>query len=303
MDHYPENEKPLEDQDVWTVLRILTWSAGWLKGKQSHPSCNARLDAELLLASVFGFDRMKLFLQLDRPLTKLERDSFKNLLLRRGHGEPVAYILGYRDFYRQRFIVSKDVLVPRPDTELLVESTIKFAKSRRGQVNILDIGTGSGCIAISIAAELPEALVEAWDISEAAIDIAKRNAENLGVHNVNFKVRDGLDLDQSQGLEFDMIVSNPPYIARDEVALLSPETLAYEPRLALFCPKQNGFSFYEAFAKNADNVLKPQGRIFLEVGLNQSAKVAQLFEGSGWEKILIEKDLSGHGRVVSAEKP
>jgi len=303
VDQYPENEKPLEDQDVWTVQRILTWSAGWLKGKQSHPSCNARLDAELLLASVFCIDRMNLFLQLDRPLTKLERDSFKNLLLRRGHGEPVAYILGYRDFYRQRFIVSRDVLVPRPDTELLVESTIKFAKSRPGQINILDIGTGSGCIAISIANELPEALVEAWDVSEPALEIAKRNAENLEILNVRFEVCNGLALDEENSQEFDVIVSNPPYIASDEVALLSPETLAYEPRLALFCPNQNGFSFYEAFAKNAGQALKPGGRIFLEVGVNQSAKVAQLFEGAGWGKILIEKDLSGHGRVVSAEKP
>jgi release factor glutamine methyltransferase len=303
VDHYPENEKSAEDQDVWTVQRILTWSAAWLKAKQNHPSCNARLDAELLLASVFASDRMNLYLQLDRPLTKSERDDFKNLLLRRGQGEPIAYILGYRDFYRQRFIVSKDVLIPRPDTELLVESALNFAKSRRGQIGILDIGTGSGCVAISIAAELPQALVEAWDISEAALDNAQKNAKNLEVHNLSFKACDGLALDQSHGLEFDLIVSNPPYIASDEIALLSPETLAFEPRLALFCPKQNGFSFYEAFAKNAGQALKPGGRIFLEVGVNQSAKVAQLFEGAGWGKILIEKDLSGHGRVVSAEKP
>ena len=240
-------------------------------------------------------------MRLDLPLEKKERDEFKTLLRRRVEGEPIAYILGYRDFYRHRFEVSRSVLIPRPDTEILVEQALTAARGFNAP-RILDIGTGSGCVAISLAAELPEATVEAWDISDEALAVARTNMDAIGVANLTLLPRDALAPDAFRCQQFDVIVSNPPYVARHEVGLMSHETRAYEPEMALFSPDGYGLAFYRCFAERCQEALPPGGKICLEIGLNQAEEVAQLFNAANWRKIEVIKDLAGHDRVICAER-
>ncbi len=285
--------------ESWTVQRVLNWAVPWLKGKLVDPVSAPRLEAELLLAFSLQLDRTSLFLQLDRPLNKQERETFKGLIRRRAESEPLAYILGYRDFYRHRFKVNEAVLIPRPDTETLVESLIMAARTAASP-RILDVGTGSGCIAISVAAEIPTARVVAWDLSQNALDVADHNASALRVANVSFELRDALVFDNLPIDQYDFIVSNPPYVARDETSVMNAETLRFEPKMALFPNEYDGLTFYRAFASSYGRSLRTGGRIFLEVGFNQAARVAQLFIDAGWQKIEVTKDLSGRDRVISA---
>lgn len=287
--------------ESWTVARILAWAAPWLENRMAGEPCNARLESELLLAWALDCDRSKLFLQFDRPLNKGERDRFKDAIKRRSDCEPVAYITGFRDFWRYRFEVNSSVLIPRPDTEILVEEVIAFAKGLESPA-ILDVGVGSGCVGISIAKDIPTATVTGWDISDQALAIASRNASLNKVDNIRFESRDATTALSEPGQMYDVIVSNPPYIASSERGEMSRETLRYEPSLALFSPDVDGLYFYKLFAAHAMGSLKPEGKIFLEVGWRQAAKVAQLFEASGWRKINIVKDLSGHERVVIAAR-
>ena len=298
----PDEKQPIANPDEWNVQRILQWSATWLKEKATDRYSQPKLEAELLLAHVLELDRMSLYLQLDRPLSKSERDSYKILLRRRAEGEPVAYILGYRDFYRHRFVVSPAVLIPRPDTELLVELASKAASALEA-ARILEVGTGSGCVAISLASEVPGATVVAWDICNAALAVASRNMQDIGVKNLTLIHRDALELAVFERDLFDIIVSNPPYVAKQEVELMSRETLNYEPKLALFSSDDEGLEFYQVFAARSQKSLREGGKLFLEIGLNQAAKVAQLLKDSNWRKIEIVKDLAGHDRVICAERP
>ena len=291
-----------ENSEIWTVQRVLSWSSTWLKEKAMDQLGNPKLEAELLLAHVLELDRMKLYLQLDRPLTKNERESYKLLLRRRVEGEPVSYILGYRDFYRHRFVVSPAVLIPRSDTEVLVELVSKAAFQMNAP-RILEVGTGSGCIAISLASEVPTSTVVAWEICTRALDVARQNMAEISVQNLTLLQRDALADGVFQGDVFDIIVSNPPYVAKYEVELMSRETINYEPKLALFSGDDDGLAFYEVFARQSQVALREGGKIFLEIGLNQAAKVAKLLKDANWRKIEIVKDLAGHDRVVCAERP
>jgi release factor glutamine methyltransferase len=298
----PENHAQASGSEIWTVKRILQSSADWLKSKNADPYVNHRLDAEVILAKVLDVDRMRLYLELDRPLNLSERELCRNLLIQRGSGVPLAQIVGYRDFFRHRFLVTKDTLIPRPDTECLVEAAISHLQSIQSPV-VLDIGTGSGCIAISVALAMPSAKVEAWEISQEALAVARSNAELLCVENLELVYCDALRNDSYTAGCFDVIVSNPPYIPPSERSLCSLETLNYEPCGALFTSDEDGLTFYRHFAKYASKIMTSSGRIFLEVGFSQAEKVAQLFETQGWRKIEIAKDFSGHQRVISADRP
>ncbi len=297
-----QDSQPSTHPDLWTVRRIIAWSVDYLNGKADELKLTSRLDVELLLTAVLGLDRVQLYLQMDRPVNKDERESFKLLLRRRADFEPIAYILGYKDFYRHRFKVTRDVLIPRPETEMLVESCVAALKDAPAP-RILDVGTGSGCLAVSLAAALPQSHVEAWDVSDVALDVARANAEQCQVRNISFLNRDAKALGMNPQAAFDLIVTNPPYIARSETRLMSRGVLQYEPELALFTQDASGTEFYEIFASCYQSLLKPGGKIFLEIGYGQGAKVAHLFEQSGWGKIKVSKDLAGHDRMVSAEKP
>lgn len=289
--------------EVWTVQRVLNWSAGWLKEKtQGRALANTdRLDVELILAHVLGCDRMRLYLDLDRPLSKDERDSFKVFLRRRAEDEPIAYILGYRDFYRHRFEVGPGVLIPRSDTEILVEEALKLLKPSDAPT-ILDVGTGSGCIALSIALARPDAQVVAWDISPDALAMAERNKIALGCQNIEIHHCDVHTAVPTAA--FTMIVSNPPYIARSEETSLEPSVKQFEPHIALFDDAaRDGLSFYRVLAEKAHTWLVPGGSLIVECGHTQAQAVGAIFTASpAFSELTITKDLGGKERVVSVRR-
>ena len=254
----------------------------------------ARTEARLLIQHVFGLTREQLIL---RPDQELDEALLEPLLARRASREPLAYLLGERGFYGLSFRVTPAVLIPRPETELLVEAALAV-----GQGHILDIGTGSGCIAVTLAKLLPNASVWATDISEAALDVARENAARHGVV-VTFALGDLL-APLPQGLCFDVIVSNPPYIAPADATTLEPEVGVFEPHTALFDPisGSDGLTLYRRLASEAPAWLTEGGWLMVEVGQGQAEAVAALFADAGLTAIDVREDLAGIPRVVLAQK-
>jgi len=293
---------------AWTIGRILTWSVDYLRAKGLTES--PRLDAELLLGHALKLARIQLYTQYDKPLNAAEREPFKAFLQRRSRGEPVAYITGEKEFMGYRFEVSPAVLIPRPDTELLVELILEWSKASSPEQlrtwRILDVGTGSGCIATSLALKLASSQVHvsAWDFDMPALANAKANAQRLGA-NVDFSQRDALaasSWDSAAAEPYDMIVSNPPYIAPAEGPDLPSSVVAFEPQQALFAPP-DGLCFYRALTAFAGHLLKPGGHLVVEIGSTQAAAVQQLFAEAGWQQMTLHKDWSRLDRVVSAIRP
>lgn len=278
-------------QDIWTIRRILDWSAPFLK---ERGLVTGRLDAELLLADVLECNRLRLYLDIDRPLSVSEKDAFRGLLKRRAAGEPVAYIRGERDFMGHGFKVTPAVLIPRPDTEVLVEQAL--ADNPVAPERILDIGTGSGCIAIALAKRWAEAYIEAWDVSAEALAVAAGNAILLEARVEFLQVDAHRALCQVPSEKFDVIVSNPPYIARGDTDL-GHEVAAHEPEAALFCD-HDGLSFYRLFATAFADWLNPGGQFLVEVGHKQSEQVCALFVEAGFDEVAMVKDYGGNPRVV-----
>ncbi len=292
-----------QPEAAWTVGRVMTWSAEFLKDRGMAET--PRLDAELLLAHALGCTRMQLYTAFDKPLSTKEREPFRDFLKRRAAGEPVAYIVGQKEFMSRTFAVSRDVLIPRPDTEVLVEAVLSFAKRPDiGALAILDVGTGSGCIAVSLGLRLNEAKVTAWDVDENALALAEANAVRLGAGNVQFEEKDALDPANWQKGEgkFDVIVSNPPYIGRAEESALAKSVKDFEPHRALFADAE-GLEFYRMFADYASLRLRPEGRIYCEIGSTQADAVKGLFTEAGWRDVVVLKDFGKHDRVVMASRP
>ncbi len=291
----------MQAQDIWTIQRIMVWSTGYLE-KEGSPT--PRLDTELLLCHTLQCRRIDLYTSFDKPMEKAERDTFKVYLRRRAAGEPIAYILGKRDFWGRTFQVNPAVLIPRPETEHLVEEVLKTLRnpSDTGSYRILDIGTGSGCIAISLKLEQPHNEVEAWDVSPDALAVAQTNAQLLGA-SVTWRQRDVLQEESWQNSEpWDVIVSNPPYIAASEQETLMASVVKFEPHAALFAP-EDGLQFYKIIAKKAFGRIKSKGWIFFEVGATQAAAVEEILRQEGWLNRQVVKDLSGHERVVYGQAP
>jgi release factor glutamine methyltransferase len=297
-----EVQQPSTTGQVWTIKDILKWSTDFLTAQECSDS--PRLDVELLLSEVLSCSRISLYTEFDRVLSDGERQDFKKLLLRRKESEPVAYILGKKKFYNLEFDVTQDVLIPRNDTETLVESCFDFLNGdckKKEAVSILDLGTGSGCIAISLAHQLSQATVTAVDISDEAIKVATKNSEKLGVSNISFSVGDMLQEDFWADLStYDLIVANPPYISESEKKDMGDSVLRYEPHQALFA-EEGGFIFYKMLSKLAKQHLLEGGRIFLEVGYLQAAQVAKIFQEAGWNDVQVRQDYGGHDRVVLAQ--
>ena len=264
------------------------------------PAAAARAEARMLVQHAFGLTREQLIL---RPDVELDAMRLEPLLLRRAGREPLAYILGERAFYGLSFRVTPAVLIPRPETEHLVETVIGSLAPDNGGIHaVLDIGTGSGCIAVTLAKLLPNAQVWATDISEAALDVARENAARHGVR-VAFYQGDLL-APLPPGQCFNVIVSNPPYIAPSEASTLEPEVRDFEPHTALFDPIFDGagLSFYRRLASEAPARLVPGGLLAVEVGQGQDEAVAQLWRDAGLIAVSITPDLAGIGRVVSGNK-
>jgi release factor glutamine methyltransferase len=266
--------------------------------EQSLPA-SPRLDAEVLLARYLGIDRLALFKYPERVLPDEKIDEFHAWIERRLEGEPVAYITGCKEFWSLKLAVNPDVLIPRPDTEILVEEVLKcYADSDKRDISILDVGTGSGAIVIAIATELKNTRLGACDISVKAIAIAKRNAKDHGVSNrIDFFVGDLFT--PVSGL-FDAIVSNPPYIADSLYANLEPGVKDFEPPGALK-GGPDGTEFHRRLIRESKHYLKDGGRLFMEIGLGQSQKVADLFKDeTGYDAVAFRKDYSGIERCAMA---
>ena len=286
----------------WTVGRLLTWTTGWL-GRQGSES--PRLDAEVLLAHVRGCPRIKLYTAFDTPVGDAERAVFRELVRRRAAGEPVAYLVGSREFFSLPFAVTGAVLVPRPETEGLVVRAIDLCRGREwpaAEIRIADVGTGSGAIAVAIATQLPAARVVATDVSAAALDVARRNVERHGVGDrVELVECDLLDDPRAAG-PFDLVVSNPPYVRDDEFATLPRDVRLHEPRTALVAGP-TGAEIIRRLAPAAAERLVPGGWLFVEIGpgVQQAAEAAVAAEPR-LEPLPTLPDLAGLPRVLQARR-
>lgn len=262
---------------------------------------SARLDAEVLLSFCFKRDRLDFFKNPEMQITGAQHAGFKNLIARRIKWEPVAYITGRKEFWSFTLEVNKDVLIPRPDTEILVEEALSIGrKFAYPEMKIVDIGTGSGAIALALAKELPQAQIVATDISPAALAIARKNALNLGL-------KDKIDFNQSDLFDsiddfFDIIVCNPPYISAQDYEKLPSGVKAFEPREALLAG-ESGTEFYEKLVYQAINNFKENGWLLLEIGAKQEASVRKIMEDSGiYDNIVMRRDYAGLPRVIRARR-
>jgi len=294
--------------ETWTVLKIIQWTTEYLKGKGIE---NPRLDSEVLLANLLKLDRVGLYLNYDRPLSKEELSSFREIVKRRGAREPLQYITGHQEFWSLDFKVTPDVLIPRPETEILVEEALRAVRSQESGVwSILDLCTGSGCIAISIAHELKEAVVYAVDASEAALSIARENSERHGVKDRVIFLSGDLykalenrpPATDHRPLFFDLIVSNPPYVKSSDIPNIQSEVRDFEPRMAVDGgPK--GLDFYRRIVAGVGEYLATGGWLMMEVGEGQAEAVSEMIEDAGsFEAPSIVKDLAGIERVVKARQ-
>jgi release factor glutamine methyltransferase len=282
-----------------TVLEAIQKSSDFL-GKKSVES--PRLQTELLLAHLLKLPRMSLYLNFDRVLTAPETDSLRELVKRRGLREPLQHIVGSTSFCGYEIVVNRQVLIPRPETELLAEAGWKWLVDLQApQPSVMDLCTGSGCIAIVIAAKCPGAHVMATDISAEALALARDNAaRNKMVERIEFLPSDGFAAIPA-GQSFDLIVSNPPYIASAEIATLEPEVRDFDPRLALD-GGTDGLDFYRRLAREATPFLKAGGKMMVEFGDGQADDLKKLFEGENWIVEEVREDYSQRARFLIARR-
>lgn len=278
-----------------TVLELLTLTSDYL-GKRGIES--PRLNAELLLSHVLKCKRLNLYLSFDRPLSDNEVNEYRELIKRRKDREPLQYILGEVEFYGLPIRVNNSVLIPRPETEILVETLIKDNNNLLS-VTILDIGTGSGCIAVALAKNISGSAVKGIDISEGALKVAQSNALLNGVDNVNFQKVDILN-EMPDGI-YDIVVSNPPYIPLEEYPELEPELKAYEPKMSL-TDYGDGVLFYKSICQKCTSLLKPEGKVYFELGQGLDSKVNNIMLQHGFEDIKFVKDYQNINRVISGIK-
>ena len=282
------------EERSWSVLELLRWTSEHFASKGIE---SARLDAECLLAAALGTDRLALYVDFEKPVSPDERTRFRELVVRRARDRvPVSLLLGEKEFWSMTLRVTPDVLTPRPDTETLVEAGLARLPDAEAAYRILDIGTGSGAIALALAKERPRASVTATDISAAALQIARVNADQLHIGE-SVRFLEGELYAPVQGERFDLIVSNPPYLARTSAAGLPPE-LEHEPEQALFAG-DDGYGVLNPLIAGAGEALAPGGWLAVEVGDGQASTVAGLFANAGMIEMKILRDLGGHQRVVA----
>lgn len=286
------------DGAPWTIERILRWTQDYFAQKGID---TPRLDAEVLLAHALKCNRVRLYTHFDQPLTAEEREAFRALVRRRAQREPVAYLCGHREFFSRDFVVGPDVLIPRPETEHLVEAALQWLGAQQLDApRILDVGTGSGALAVTLAAEFPNAQVTATDVSAAALQVAARNAAQHGVQG-RIQWSHGDLLAPVEG-SFDLIVSNPPYVPSGDKPGLSSDVRDYEPALALFAGA-DGLDIIRRLLPQAVGKLARPGLFLCEFGAGQGPAIEALVRAADrWEDVRLIADLQGHPRVVRAAR-
>jgi release factor glutamine methyltransferase len=298
-------EKQIEKhiEKVWTILELVQWGRQFFEEKSID---SPRLTIELMLAYVLKMPRIQLYTAFDRPLLASELATLRDMVRRRAKREPLQYITGEAHFYNIVLEVNPSVLIPRPETELLVEVALKYLLEHHllehlsksaSSVRLLDIGTGSGCIALALAKECADknidVQIEAWDVSEDSLQLARKNAERLGIANVRFV--EGDILKSSPDGVFDVIVSNPPYISTSEMKELEPEVGKFEPHGAL-TDNGDGLRFYRQFAEIFRSLLAPSGFFAIEIGFGQAAAVSEIFQAKGFAVEMV-RDIAAIERV------
>jgi release factor glutamine methyltransferase len=292
---------PQEATRAWTVLELLRWTQSFFAEKGIE---TARLDAECLLAFALGTTRLALYVDFEKPVTEPERARFRELVRERGVRRiPVSQLVGEKEFWSLGLTVTADVLTPRPDTETLVSAALDRLPERDREYRVLDLGTGSGAIALAIASERPKARVVATDISEPALQIAAQNAERLQLSDrISFARGDLFGaVDVGSSGRFDLLVSNPPYLARSERASLAPE-LAYEPEAALF-GGDDGLGVLRPLVAGAMSVLEAGGWLAVEIDPRQADAVTEMCRAAGFERVEVKRDLARQVRAVVAMRP
>ena len=291
-------------KQVWTVGKLLEKTGQYLKGKGIEA---ARLSAELLLAQTLGCERIGLYTNFDQEVPELVLARFRELVGLRAKHVPVGYLTGKAYFYSLEFEVNPNVLIPRPETELLVEQVVTMCRtSHFASPNILEIGTGSGCVAVALAKNLPHAALVATDISATALEVARKNAKTHGLtERIEFAEGDlfeALGSEPGEPRGFDFIVSNPPYIALHEIPGLQAEVREYEPRVALLAG-EDALAVHKKIVQGARNHLAENGKLLMEMGYGQAEQATDLLEKSGYlTEVRTVRDLQGHERVVIGEK-
>jgi len=276
------------ENKVWRIIDIINWSKDYL---EKHNVDSPRLTIELMLTHVLNIERIKLYTDYDKPLSESELSVIKSMIQQRIKRYPLQYILGQVEFYGSKFIVNQDVLIPRPETEELVDKVINENKINN-DYKILDIGTGSGCIAISLAKKFVNSTITAIDNSTSALKVAKQNSIDLGVENVKFAYADILTTEPK--LKYDIIVSNPPYVSNSEMNELEPE-LSFEPNSAL-TDSSDGLEFYRRFVTIFKNILSIDGVFYLELNSSLARETEKLFASE--YKIEIIRDLFDKPRIL-----
>ena len=287
-------------QTVWTILALIRWADERFK---KEGMATPRLDAEVLLAETLATDRVGLYTHFDQPLQPDELTRFKEFIRRRLRREPVAYILGRKEFWSLPLRVTPEVLIPRPETETLVAEALKILAPAEGKdFRILEIGTGSGAISVALARELPAATVVATDLSPKALAVAEENARRIGVRERIRLLHGDLFHPVEKGDGFDLIVTNPPYIPRGQLASLMPEVRDYEPKAALDGGK-DGLDFFRRVVPAVDEYLRPGAWFLAEMGAGQDPQILKIAEKNpGLDSFAFARDLGGIYRVFKARK-
>ena len=281
---------------IWRIIDLINWGVKYFQDRSFE---NPRLEIEIFLQHIFGYKKIDLYINFEEEVTPKNLNRLREFIKRRVENEPIQYITGVSNFYGRDFYVNKNVLIPRPETEILVNVSIDYLSSKKAPY-IIDVGTGSGCIAITLAKELPSSKVIAIDYSQQALNIAKENAELVGVKNIEFLKLDFL----SENLNYvaDAVVSNPPYIAQEDIQSLMIDVKEFEPHRAL-TDNADGLEFYRIFANKLDVILKKKGVLIIEVGRgNHPVEVKKLFEESGYNDIEMINDYNKDVRVLKIMK-
>jgi release factor glutamine methyltransferase len=280
----------------WTIASLVKWAVEDFRARGIE---NPRLDAELIVAHALGIDRTRVIIDGARPLEGAELSKLRELVKRRRSHEPIAYLRGYREFYGREFKVDRRVLIPRPDTEALVDVALARSSHVSLSMRMLDLCTGSGCVAVSVARQRPTGKVVASDLSPDALAVARDNALRLGAYNMAFVESDLFANIQGK---FDVITANPPYILTSDIEGLQPDIREFEPRLALD-GGADGLDLVRRIVERAPDHLVPGGVLALEIGMGEAAATQALLEARGFTEVRADRDYAKIDRVVSGLRP